>query len=51
MIENTNKLRARLGAIMPDLAVEHVEINQEDLINDVVIVNKNLVFRFAKNEK
>jgi aminoglycoside 2''-phosphotransferase len=36
---------------MPDLEIEQFEINQEGLVNDVVIVNNSLVFRFAKNAK
>ena len=35
---------------MPDLAIERIELNQDGLINDVVIVNDELVFRFAKTE-
>jgi aminoglycoside 2''-phosphotransferase len=44
-------LLQRIQAIMPELPVEHFERNNEGLINDVLIVNHNLVFRFAKNEK
>jgi aminoglycoside 2''-phosphotransferase len=35
---------------MPDLTIEQVERNEEGLINDVLIINQQLVFRFAKNE-
>jgi len=41
--------RARL--IMPDLKVENIERDEEGLINDVLIVNKQWVFRFAKTEE
>src|SRR5687768_846545 len=44
-------LRHRIQAIMPELEIQHFEINQEGLINDVAIVNKKRVFRFAKTEK
>jgi aminoglycoside 2''-phosphotransferase len=44
-------LLQRIQTLMPDITVEHFEINQEGLINDVVIVNRNLVFRFAKNDE
>jgi aminoglycoside 2''-phosphotransferase len=44
-------LLQRVRAIMPDLTVEHFERNREGLINDVLIVNHSLVFRFAKNEE
>lgn len=43
-------LRQRIKLIMPDLIIDQFEINQEGLINDVVIVNRELVFRFAKDE-
>ncbi len=51
MSDNVDTLRQRVQAIMPELEIEQFEINQEGLINDVVIVNKKLVFRFAKTEK
>jgi aminoglycoside 2''-phosphotransferase len=38
----------RIHALMPDLRIERLEVNQEGLVNDVVIVNQELVFRFAK---
>lgn len=38
----------RIREICPDLAVKKVSLNQEGLLNDVVIVNDELVFRFAK---
>jgi aminoglycoside 2''-phosphotransferase len=43
-------LRQRVEEIMPELEIQHFEINQEGLINEVVIVNRELVFRFAKTE-
>jgi aminoglycoside 2''-phosphotransferase len=46
-----DSLRQRIQAIMPELQIQHFEINQEGLINDVAIVNKKLVFRFAKTER
>ncbi len=51
MPDNTDSLRQRVQVIMPDLDIRHFEINQEGLINDVAIVNKKYVFRFAKTEK
>jgi aminoglycoside 2''-phosphotransferase len=41
----------RVQKLMPDLKIEQVEINREGLINDVLIVNHELVFRFAKTEE
>ena len=46
----TDALRQRVEAMMPELEIQDFEINQEGLINDVVIVNRELVFRFAKTE-
>jgi aminoglycoside 2''-phosphotransferase len=50
MFASTNQLLQRIHALMPDLAIEQVERNEEGLINDVLIINQQLVFRFAKNE-
>ncbi|MEX2029540.1 MAG: phosphotransferase [Anaerolineales bacterium] len=35
---------------MPDLQIRSVELNSEGLVNDVWIVNRELVFRFAKDD-
>ena len=51
MSNNTDILLQRVQAIMPDLEIEQFVRDQEGLINDVLIVNKKLVFRFAKTEK
>lgn len=51
MSDIADSLRQRVQAIMPELEIQHFEINQEGLINDVAIVNKELVFRFVKTEK
>jgi len=44
------QLRQRIQMMMPDLEITHIEHNREGLINDIVIVNHELVFRFAKND-
>jgi aminoglycoside 2''-phosphotransferase len=41
---------ARIAAIAPDIAVRSAVYNGDGMINDVVIVNDQLVFRFPKNE-
>jgi aminoglycoside 2''-phosphotransferase len=51
MSDIAKTLRQRVQLIMPELEIQNFEINQEGLINDVAIVNKKLVFRFAKTEK
>jgi len=44
------QLRQRIKMIMPELEITHLEHNREGLINDIVIINHELVFRFAKND-
>lgn len=39
---------AAIHQIMPDLDIESLVINHEGLVNDILIVNKAWVFRFAK---
>lgn len=51
MAENTNNLLKRASEIMPELDIAEYQINQDGLINDILIVNKEIVFRFAKTEK
>lgn len=41
----------RIRALRPDLEIHSLALNTEGIINDVVLVNEALVFRFAKNER
>lgn len=41
---------ARIRADFPTLQISSTHLNSDGMINDAVIVNKELVFRFAKNE-
>ena len=50
IIMSDDQLRQRIQMIMPDLDIKHLEHNREGLINDIVIINHELVFRFAKND-
>ena len=50
MSDSTDILLQRVRAIMPDLEIEQIEKNQEGLINDILIINQQFVFRFAKSE-
>ncbi|HJW89487.1 MAG TPA: hypothetical protein VJ436_02475 [Anaerolineales bacterium] len=50
MSDNLDGLLKRIQAIMPVLEIKQLERNQEGLINEVVIVNQEFVFRFARNE-
>ena len=51
MPSSTENLLQRIRAIMPNLEIEQFERDEEGLINDVVIVNRQWVFRFAKTEE
>lgn len=50
MSHSLEALLERIQTLCPDLKVEQVERNEEGLINDVVIVNTQWVFRFTKTE-
>lgn len=39
----------RIHEICPELTIESISLNREGLLNDVVIVNGELIFRFAKD--
>ena len=40
----------RIREMAPDVAVNSVSLNRDGLLNDIVIVNDELVFRFPKHE-
>src|SRR4030095_6601660 len=40
--------RERISEIFPELVITTLRLNREGLLNDIVIVNDRLVFRFAK---
>lgn len=44
------KYRSLINKIAPELDIRKLEINAEGMANDVVIVNSEFVFRFAKGE-
>jgi aminoglycoside 2''-phosphotransferase len=44
------KYITRIGEISPELAVKSVKINDDGLMNDIIIVNDEFVYRFPKNE-
>lgn len=45
-----SKYLNRIRECLPHLVIESIRANQDGLINDVLIVNDQLVFRFPKNE-
>lgn len=44
------KYKIRIGEISPGLAIKLIKLNTDGLLNDIVIVNGELVFRFPKHE-
>src|SRR5437764_14934917 len=48
--ESEAKLLGRIRECFPRIAVESVAPNHDGLTNAVLIINRELVFRFAKNE-
>jgi aminoglycoside 2''-phosphotransferase len=48
-----NKLEAyeqRIRTLFPDIAIQSASLNDDGLLNDVVIINDELIFRFAKRD-
>ena len=41
----------QIHADFPQLSIASARINHDGLMNDVVVINDDLVFRFAKNEQ
>ncbi len=50
MVDQESYWRAAIHRIMPDLDIQSMVINHEGLVYDILIVNKEWVFRFAKGE-
>ena len=40
--------KKRIHELCPSVAIEGISLNREGLLNDVVVVNGDLIFRFAK---
>jgi len=50
MINNDVHWHDKIHAMMPDLEIHDVELHQEGLVNDILIVNRQWVFRFTHTE-
>jgi aminoglycoside 2''-phosphotransferase len=50
MSEHEPYWHEQIHQIMPDLGIVDVEVHREGLVNDVVIVNRQWVFRFTKTD-
>lgn len=44
------KYLEKIRAIYPNISFDHLEFNQDGMVNDVVVVNHQIVCRFAKDE-
>ena len=49
MLEQDVYWHEQIHRVMPELEIRSYELYQQGLINDVVIVNKEWVFRFPKS--
>lgn len=49
--ETTHRYLERIRHYFPDLSVDQVQQNSDGLMNDVLIVNRERVFRFAKDQE
>src|SRR5687768_6146411 len=47
-VNDVGPYTTRIRELYPDLVVQNVRLNHDGLLNDVVVVNGELVFRFAK---
>jgi len=48
--QELKQYQARIERIAPGLSIREIQVNSDGLANEVVIVNRELVFRFAKGE-
>lgn len=40
----------KIRSLYPNLSLDHLDFNRDGMVNDVVIVNREIVCRFAKND-
>ena len=40
----------RIGQLAPEVSINSIVLNRDGLLNDVVIINGELIFRFPKHE-
>ncbi len=43
------RYEARIRQVRPDLVIETISLNDDGLVNDVVVVNEALIFRFGRH--
>jgi aminoglycoside 2''-phosphotransferase len=49
-MEVDQKYLDQIQELAPDLTVRQIELNTEGLVNDVVVINQQRIFRFPKND-
>jgi aminoglycoside 2''-phosphotransferase len=49
-MDELSTYQERIRRLAPEIAVNSVSLNREGLVNDVVIIKGELVFRFPKHE-
>ena len=49
-LEKSALYRQQIKAVEPNLVIESWEPNREGLVNDVIVVNRNRIFRFPKHD-
>ncbi len=40
----------QIRAVYPNVSFDHLDCNQDGMVNDVIVINHDLVCRFAKTE-
>ena len=49
-MDELSSYEERIRQIAPEVSISSISINRDGLLNDVVIVNRELIFRFPKHE-
>jgi aminoglycoside 2''-phosphotransferase len=50
VMDELSTYRKRIFEIAPEVFVSSISVNREGLLNDVVIINEEIIFRFPKHE-
>ena len=45
------KYLEKIRAVYPNISFEHLDFNQDGMVNDIVVVNHQIVGRFAKDDR
>jgi hypothetical protein len=50
IMSQLSRYKKRINELFPELTIKSISLNQDGLLNDVVVVNGELVFRFVKRD-